>query len=219
MVREAAVRRQRLVDVGGECADQAIGQYHATHHIVGEGIGDGGPDQLVDEARPERSVSHGGASLGAREQRFGDRREEGSRQGRCARVEGVPGRRVAAERGRGGGGIHVVDEQATGATRLRRVRRVAASGQGDRETEVADDPLGKQGHQVGVSRQPGIHPLEGRRRYRRSTDVRQPLEHGHALAGEGEVCGGGEAVVATADNDDITAVRHTGIHLTIVIGR
>ena len=49
--------------------------------------------------------------------------------------------------------------------------------------QLVDDALRQQAHKVGISRQSRIHPLEGVRGHRRTSEVVQAFEHRHVLPG------------------------------------
>ena len=102
----------------------------------------------------------------------------------------------------------VVDEQASGAVRVRRVRAVPTRGEGDREPEVGDDLLRQQADQVRVAAEPGIHPREGLGRDGGAAQHIEPFEHLDVEARLRQIGGGSEAVVAPTDDDDVAAFGH-----------
>ncbi len=213
VVEEAAVGEQRGVVVGGEGADERVGVDDAAHEVVGEGLGDRGADGALDEGIPQGVVADRRARLGAGQQRVGHRREQRAGEPPGARVEALPGLGVGgrAERGEARGRrlrVVVVDEQAAGSVRVRRVRAVAARGERDREPEIVDDLLRQQADQVRVAAEPGIHPRERLRRDRGPAQHVEPLEHLDVEARLREVGGRGEAVVAAADDDDVAPFGH-----------
>ena len=127
------------------------------------------------------------------------------------RLGGVAGR--PCERGGRGGGIPGVDEDAArGVGRVGRVRRVAAPPQVDAQAQVVDDPPGEQAHQVRVARQPRVDARPRPLRHRGAADVVEALEHDDLPTGAGEVRGGDESVVPSADDHDVVGVRGASLH-------
>jgi hypothetical protein len=97
-----------------------------------------------------------------------------------------------------------VDEQsALRVARVGRVRRVPPAHEAHVETEVVDDALREQAHEIGVPGESRVDALEGLRRDRGPAEVVVALEQEHGETGAGEVGGGGEAVVSAADDHDV----------------
>ena len=127
------------------------------------------------------------------------------------RLSGVAGR--PCERGGGGRGIRCVDQDAArGVGRIGGVGRVAAPPQVDAQAEVVDDPPGEQAHEVRVARQPRVDARPRTLRHGGAADVVEALEHDDRQTGAGEVRGGDEGVVPSADDHDVVGVRRASLH-------
>ena len=214
VVQEAPVREQRLIDVGGEGADEGVGVGDTAHEVVREGVGDGLADRLLDEAVPQVVVADRGSRLTARQQWLGHGREERAGQASGARGELAPRDRIGlrAEPGEARGharGILVVDEEAAvRRTGGGRVGAVAPRGEADAQPQVVDDALRQEAHEVAVAAQARVDAGKGLGRDRRATENVEPLEHEHVEARLGKVGGRREAVVPAADDDHVPSLRH-----------
>ncbi len=223
VVEQADVLGQRRVAESGERSDQRIGGHHPADQIAADRLGDGQPDRLLDQRRPRRrgvgaaGLQHLPAGVLAAAQRFGQRRPQrfGHRPatpvevGETTLVAGGAHRRERRSRRSGGRSIGVGTDQQSGAATVARVRRVggiAAPGQPDRSAEILDDAGRQQAHQIGVSGQPGIDPVERPRRHRRPAHLVESFQHPDPKTGPGQIAGRHQSVVPAADDDDIQRI-------------
>ena len=183
VVEEAHVLPQRRVAQTGERADKRIGGHHAADQIAADGIGDRMSQRALDERLPRRrgirpAVLHDIApGLLRVDQRPQQRRPQGLGDCPAAAVELLETRLVRA-------GSHRVErrvrsDQQTAASavgRVGRVGRVTAPPEAHRGTEIVEDPRRQQADQIGVPGEPGVHPVESRRRYGGAAHVVESLQ-------------------------------------------
>ena len=109
-------------------------------------------------------------------------------------------------------GVGGVDEQPPrrAGARVGGVRGDRATREAQREPEVGDDLRREQADQICVARKARIHPLEDSRRHGGAAEDVSALEHEHRAPGPREIRGGGQSIVAAADDDDVEIARQLG---------
>ena len=215
VVEKAAVLPQgRLVDVG-EGADQAVGGRDPADDVVGEGTAQHLPEGLLEERAPgllAHPVDHEVPDRRPREQGLGERRREPAGHLGGHGVEAAPRLEVGVrtgetpERGARGDVVLAVDQEA--AVGHRGVRGPAAALQRDGQAELVDHAPGQERDEVGVAREPRVHPGEGPGRDGGAAHVVRTFEDEDGPAAAGRVGRRGEAVVTPAHDDDVVPGTH-----------
>lgn len=213
VVEEAAVLLEGRVVGVGERADQGVGEDDAAHQVVREALLDSPADRLLEEHPPGRVVVDPPTQRVPVRERLGEGGKDplGDAAGRLVELgpRGVlaPAAREPLE-GDTGTLLTTADEQPGGpaVTLGRGVRGHGAAAHGEVEPEIVDDLVGQQADQVRVPRQSRVDPGEGPGRDGGTAGGAEPLENQDGTSGPGEVGGGDEAVVASADDDDVVAL-------------
>jgi hypothetical protein len=185
-------------------------QDHTPDQVVGEVPLDRDADRFLEEGPPGLLVVDAAAQFVAGGQRLGEGGEDPLGEAAGHAVEALPGLVLALAAGEPGeclpSALFSAADQESGGPAVPfhgGVRRDGARTDTEVQPEIPHDLLRQQADQVRVPGQAGVDAREGTGGDGRSPGVVQPLQDQHGPAGAGQVGGGDQAVVASADDDGV----------------
>jgi hypothetical protein len=193
--------------------DEGVGEDHAPDEVVAEVRLHGGADRFLEQRAPGVLVVDAAAQLVPAGQGFGERGEDPPGDAPGHAVEALPGRVFALaprEPGEGlpGAVLSPAHEEPRGASAAldRGVRGDRAPLDAEAQAEVVHDLPREQADQVGVAREAGVDAGEGAGGDGGAAGVVEPFQHQHGPSGPGQVGGGDQAVVSSADDYGVVGV-------------
>lgn len=205
----------------GEGADEGVREDDAADQVVGELALDGNPKGLLEEHPPGVVVTDARPECGAGGKRPCQGGEDPFGDVAHRSVEPLPGGVLAVaagERGEGGAGavLSPADEQAGGAAvaQGRGVRGDGALPYREVEPELADDLLRQEADEVRVAGEACVDPGEGPGGDGGSAGPAEALQDEDGASCAGQVGGGDQTVVATADDHDVVRVTSGCVHVS-----